>query len=143
MNGNENQIKIFEFTEKEKSSIQETIFELTEIMCILVAQGVKIENNGEKPIDFIQIIKHIIGEERKNELNFAHISTAEHNGKILINGMLEKDSREFLSNLLTHQLKTLEIAIPRAIEFAKLHGNFIEGGTNVYALPESKIEKST
>lgn len=136
MKENENQIELFEFTEDEEKSIVEVTIELTELMCIMIAEGATMNKSDSSNITIIEIIGHIIGEDRKKSMNFAMVSSMEKGGEVKVGGMLSGRSKNFLENLLTYQLQTLEVNIPRAVEFAKKHRNLIEGAsTNIYALP--------
>jgi thymidine kinase len=71
------------------------------------------------------------------------VSSMEDAGFVKVGDMLSGKSKNFLESLLTYQLQTLEVNIPRAVEFAKQHGNLIEGAsTNIYALPlQEKTEE--
>jgi hypothetical protein len=136
MKENENQIELFEFTKDEEKSILEVTIELTELMCKIVAEGATMNKSDSSNITIIEIIGYIIGEDRKKSMNFAMVSSMERSGEVKISGMISEKSKNFLEHLLTYQLQILEVNIPRAVEFAKQHGNLIEGAsTNIYALP--------
>jgi hypothetical protein len=142
MNEDKNQIELFEFTNEEEKNITETTLALTELMCTFVSQGVSISEDRTQQTTIVDIIGHIIGEDRKKSLNFAMISTKVTDGQILVNGFISKKSQNFLQHLLTYQLELLETNIPLAVEYATQHNNLLhDAGTNIYSLPFNKDEK--
>lgn len=136
-------IKIFEFTTQEESEIKEVLTQLSEITCVLLAEGVKTD---EVPsVNVFDIIHHILENYEKgrgDEMRFAVCGAIESNGVVKIFGNLDyisPKSINFLEELLTNQIEFFKKNIPAMLDVYKSRNfHILTSGTEIHTIENSQ-----
>ncbi|MFT4967518.1 MAG: hypothetical protein ACI9CD_000525 [Candidatus Deianiraeaceae bacterium] len=113
-------IKLFEFTTQEKNTIDAVFSELTEITCILIAEGM--QTNNMPQINGFDIIHHVLENSQKGKgdaMRFAILGAHEINGMVHMKtnkGAISYDAVLFLEEMFNKQIEVYQRAIPMVLE---------------------------